>query len=187
MDCLFLCSSGLIFALGLWLIPKVSVSSLESIPMIDYPVYLCTVSFACIESCLKLLQYKCACDLSWVEVDEDKLNSSKVFALIITSKCHTNYTKIKKECVIDALYVVLAAYSSAFWLMAVSWWQNKALLGVMATLHAMIALSDGPNKRKSCPLHVIGQCNNLQTSCIHGISTVLNERTEKGGKLRSSS
>lgn len=39
---------------------------------------------------------------------------------------------------------------------------KKALLGVMATLHALIALSDRPNQQKSCPFYVIGQCNNLQ-------------------------
>lgn len=41
---------------------------------------------------------------------------------------------------------------------------KKALLRVMATLHALIARSDRSTLQKPCPFHMIGYCNNLQPS-----------------------
>lgn len=53
----------------------------------------------------------------------------------------------------------------------------------MATLHAMIALSDGPNRLQSCPFNMIGQCYNLQPSACRRNKYSLQREEGKGWKV----
>lgn len=72
--------------------------------------------------------------------------------------------KKKKECVIKALWWFFGGVQTSYVDDVCLRMTKKALLGVMAALHALIALSDRANQHKSFPLNVIGQCNKLQAS-----------------------
>lgn len=124
--------------------------------------------------------------ISWNKFPDSRFCLNMV---VITCKCHhTNHAKIKRECFIiftECCFVLCAA--SAFWMM-LSWgWQKKLCWELWQHSYTLVASSDRPNQQKSCPFHVIGQCNNLQpTVCRWDRYSLYSKSREEGAKFQSS-